>query len=225
MTCDKCKREVPENSAYCPFCGNQIVINKVDKSKIFIGVLSILVVALCLVIGCGIFYYQNTVQKLNNYIVTLQLEKDKEKQTEQALQDKILELEECNNNYEQQVENLISTIKDYEITVRKYGEQAGQFSKTLSKLSKAKTTNNIISVNNKIYAVKKGESITINIKWPSYGTTQYMGSEDGIIAETAWTTDSNLRVKGKCKGVTTVFFGSDIKCTKNRFEIVVICYE
>ena len=164
MTCDKCKREVPENSAYCPFCGNQIVKNKVDKSKIFIGVLSILVVALCLVIGCGIFYYQNTVQKLNNYIVTLQLEKDKEKQTEQALQDKILELEECNNNYEQQVENLISTIKDYEITVRKYGEQAGQFSKTLSKLSKAKTTNNIISVNNKIYAVKKGESITINIK-------------------------------------------------------------
>lgn len=91
-------------------------------------------------------------------------------------------------------------------------------------LNSAKTSNGIISVSNKVYAVKKGSSDTIKVSWPAYETSMYMGANNASIANAEWS-NNNVRITGISKGVTTIQFGSDSQCTKDRFVVVVICYE
>lgn len=87
----------------------------------------------------------------------------------------------------------------------------------------ASTSNGIISVSSKIYCVKKGETLTIKVNWPSYEVTQCVGVDDYSVVDVTWE-NNNLAIKGINQGVTELSFSSDQSGTQDSFSVAIICY-
>jgi len=134
-----------------------------------------------------------------------------------AAKGKVANLESENKNLSQELDLAENQVKWYE-------SQPDYFTTTLDLLKKADTGNGIISVNSKIYAVKRGRTQVINVSWPLYSATQYMGVDDESIVDAKWLSNSNVEIEGISEGVTKMIFGSDSPCEVDHFEIVLICY-
>lgn len=81
MICEQCKKEIPEGSEFCPYCGCTIPKkqeNKVKnvptnkKTKVIIILLVILVLVLGSALGAGVYYHINIRNELETQIDSLE---------------------------------------------------------------------------------------------------------------------------------------------------------
>lgn len=218
MKCVNCGQDIPDESIFCPYCGEKFERQKHDittKKKTwwpyFTLVLCILL-TISMAIGIIVFYMPLAE---NNLLLNIKFESTKREIAEN----------------EKEIKSLNRKLDESKKTADKYKKQydeakaaGSNFDKIASVLGKAKTSNGIISVSSKIYSVKKGESLTVSIKWPSNGATQYMGLTDNSIASASWNNNNNVVIVGKKQGVTELYFGSNESCSENYFSVVVVCY-
>ena len=128
------------------------------------------------------------------------------------------------NALSNQMDDLRAENIELSTALAQYENQTDLFALTMDYLRGAKTTNGIISVENRIYCVKQGSTSVMKVTWPSYVATQYMGTDDRDVAEGNWLSNNNVEIVGVGRGVTTMHFGSDSDCAVDRFEVVIICY-
>lgn len=224
MKCVNCGQEIPDESIFCPYCGNEFENqndNITTKKKLWWPYLTLILCILLIIsmaVGIIVFYMPLVA---NNSQLYIKFESAQEELTN--LKNEIAKNEKELKSLNEKLDESKKTADKYKRKYDAVKDAGSNFDKMTSLLAKAKTSNGIISVNSKIYSVKKGESLTISIKWPSYGATQYMGLIDNSVANASWK-NSNVVIMGKKQGVTELCFGSNESCSKNGFSIVVICY-
>ena len=217
--CSSCGKEIPANSTFCPFCGKraekELKPSAPSRTPLIVSTIILAVLCIGLVAGFIGFYFSA-----------------------------YMPLESAQKGFDSKLKNKTDRIEAVEAELRKTTNQIGDLNSEINNLKSqnqelaqdnlfvedletllqgAKTSNGIISVSSKVYAVKKGESETIRVNWPNYQTTMYMGTGKAFVVNAEWVGE-NIKITGKKEGVTSLNFGSDSNTSKNAFSVVLICY-
>lgn len=231
MKCVECGQIIPDESVFCPYCGkkfetqkNDIAINKKLRWPIAVLVLCIILTG-GMVIGIISFYMPLVKEnlQLNNKIKTAENDVENLKADISSKDIMINDLNEQLEKTQKDLENNKSYKEDYKERYNNIKDSSQNYEEMISILSNASTSNGIISVSSKIYCVKKGETLTIKVNWPSYEVTQYVGVDDNGVVDLTWE-NQNLAIKGINQGVTELSFSSDQSGTQDSFSVVIICY-
>lgn len=231
MKCVECGQIIPDESVFCPYCGkkfetqkNDIAINKKLRWPIAVLVLCIILTG-GMVIGIISFYMPLAKEnlQLNNKIKTAENDVENLKADISSKDIMINDLNEQLEKTQKDLENNKSYKEDYKERYNNIKDSSQNYEEMISILSNASTSNGIISVSSKIYCVKKGETLTIKVNWPSYEVTQYVGVDDNGVVDLTWE-NQNLAIKGINQGVTELSFSSDQSGTQDSFSVVIICY-
>ena len=212
MKCIECGQEIPDKSIFCPYCGKKCAVNKTNSTTHTKKWWLFAIIAMCLLLIISIvegIMLSTENSELHNKI--------KSSETD------LTKMETQITSLDQMLKKTRKSEEDYKEKYNDAKNSSKYFDKMISLLPKTKTSNGIISVNNKIYCVRQEETLTILINWPASGATQYMGLDDYSVADATWG-KNNVVITGKKQGVTELFFGSDESCTKNRFSVVIVCY-
>jgi len=217
--CVSCKKDIPDGSEFCPFCGTKLkrVKNAYSKLEKIIACIAAAFLCLSIFLGCSWYFSEMEIRKANSEI-------KKANNLIISLGNRANSLEAETDRLSKENITLTSEKNKLQSVVNQYSDQSDLFDITLDYLSRARTSNRILSVDSKIYCVKRGNSIIVNVNWKSNGSIQYMGIDDSKVANASWMGDSNVKVTGKWEGVTELYFGSNKECTKDRMSAVIICY-
>ncbi len=195
------------------------VPQKAKKKHTWVYVVTALLVA-------GLFagvivYFNGQIKEKDEAYKALTQEKEEALAKLETANGKIEELESSVADLETEKETLESEKLDLMAD-----NTASLLEKTLfeKSVSSASTTNGVISVNNTVYTVKKGESITIKVNWKK-SATMYLGTSTGYISADWVQNAGDVKVTGEKVGYSTITFSSDESASKDKFSIVVICYE
>ena len=212
MKCVECGQIIPDESVFCPYCGKKfetqktdIAINKKLRWPIAVLVLCIILTG-GMVIGIISFYMPLVKEnlQLNNKIKTAENDVENLKADISSKDIMINDLNEQLEKTQKDLENNNSYKEDYKERYNNIKDSGQNYEEMISILSNASTSNGIISVSSKIYCVKKGETLTIKVNWPSYEVTQCVGVDD--------------------YSVTELSFSSDQSGTQDSFSVAIICY-
>ena len=231
MKCVECGQIIPDESVFCPYCGKKfetqktdIAINKKLRWPIAVLVLCIILTG-GMVIGIISFYMPLVKEnlQLNNKIKTAENDVENLKADISSKDIMINDLNEQLEKTQKDLENNKSYKEDYKERYNNIKDSGQNYEEMISILSNASTSNGIISVSSKIYCVKKGETLTIKVDWPSYEVTQCVGVDDYSVVDVTWE-NNNLAIKGINQGVTELSFSSDQSGTQDSFSVAIICY-
>lgn len=238
--CPHCKKEIDDESVFCTFCGKEvtgaltkedtqtqsvqsksepIVIRKSGAKKAIV-ILAVISAILALSLIGTIIYYEH---ECNIIIARYFDQREKKVQAEQELQTAKAELKKKNDTIsaqDKEIEKLKNNNKELQDDGMKSDVKLSQLN---SFLKQAKTTNGIISTQNTIYAVRKGETAKIDIVWKKNQTVYMQPWSSVITAE--WSATNDVIIKGERTGMTYIIFSTDSIGSKNAFTVAVVCYE